>query len=89
MPMQDGTGPAGRGPLTGRGLGLCGNGGRMGEGRGFLKRRWFGRGLGRYCDWNSPQTKEEKIMEKEDYLKALQKEIEDVTNEVQTLKQQG
>lgn len=45
MPFGDGTGPDGRGPLTGRGLGPCGDGtpryaGR-GRGRGF-----FGRGRG-------------------------------------------
>jgi len=35
MPWFDGTGPRGRGPLTGRGLGKCGNprgGGRFGKG---------------------------------------------------------
>ena len=46
MPQRNGTGPAGQGPLTGRGLGPCGDGkpktgglglGR-GRGRGF---RWF------------------------------------------------
>jgi len=36
MPTQDGTGPQGKGPLTGRGLGPCG----CGLGRGF--------GLGRF-----------------------------------------
>lgn len=33
MPGFDGTGPRGRGPLTGRGLGPCGRG--FGFGRGF------------------------------------------------------
>jgi hypothetical protein len=35
MPGQDKTGPLGQGPLTGRGLGLCGGGFRRGFGRGF------------------------------------------------------
>jgi len=39
MPGQDGTGPLGQGPLTGRGLGPCG--------RGLGFRRGFGRGAGR------------------------------------------
>lgn len=36
MPTQDGTGPAGQGPLTGRGLGPCGRGFRCGFGRRFM-----------------------------------------------------
>ena len=37
MPCGDGSGPLGQGPMTGRGLGICG--------RGF--RRLFGRGYGK------------------------------------------
>lgn len=57
MPFRDGTGPAGRGPLTGRGLGRCVNAvARVGRGlwrggRSFLRsgRRpaGVGRSLGR------------------------------------------
>ena len=49
MPRMDGTGPMGLGPMTGRGLGPCGNGGRNGfAGRGFGggRGRGFGMGLG-------------------------------------------
>lgn len=35
MPQGDGTGPVGAGPLTGRGLGPCGRGFRLGFGRGY------------------------------------------------------
>jgi len=42
MPNRDGTGPEGKGPKTGRGLGPCGDGTPRGEGRG----RGIGRGLG-------------------------------------------
>ncbi len=52
MPGNDRTGPNGEGPMTGRGLGLCGNGerrtgtgARLGFGAGFG--RGYGRGLGR------------------------------------------
>jgi len=40
MPNRDKTGPAGKGPKTGRGLGLCGNGisRRGGQGRNFVLR---------------------------------------------------
>ena len=57
MPALDKTGPQGQGPMTGRGLGPCGGGKRMGFGR----CRGYGRGLGRYFGWNAPQTKEEKL----------------------------
>jgi hypothetical protein len=55
MPGFDGTGPQGRGPMTGRGFGPCGSGrafrrgfGRS-YGRGFGRgpRKGFGAGLGR------------------------------------------
>jgi len=46
MPSRDGTGPEGKGPRTGRGLGPCGNGGRPVRGN-FRPARGGGRGLGR------------------------------------------
>ena len=42
MPNKNGTGPEGRGPRTGRGLGPCGDGTPQGGGRG----RGFGTGPG-------------------------------------------
>ena len=68
MPGLDGTGPAGAGPMTGRGLGACtgrgagwgyGPGAGRGFGRGFGPGRGlgygpgFGRGLGRRMGWFS------------------------------------
>jgi hypothetical protein len=76
MPNRDGTGPQGLVPLTGRGLGPCGGGMRLG----------FGRGLGRYFGWNQPQTTEEKRQALADYRKALEEELEDVKKEEQDLK---
>ena len=50
MPFQDGTGPQGQGPRTGRGMGNCsgqgGTGRGFGRGRGRGAGRGFGRGLG-------------------------------------------
>ncbi len=52
MPRQDGTGPMGRGSMTGRGLGLCNgmNAAKFGAGFGLgllsRCRRSFGRGFG-------------------------------------------
>ncbi len=72
MPRLDGTGPWGRGPMTGWGRGFCG----MGSGRGF------GRGLGRLFGWGRSITKKDL----EDYKKALQEELKDVDEELQNTK---
>lgn len=81
MPRLDRTGPQGNGPMTGRGMGRCGNL-RSGLGRCF----GFGRGLGRYFGFNAPQTKEEKIKDVEEYRKALQEELEDAEKELKDLR---
>lgn len=49
MPLGDGTGPRGMGPMTGRGAGYCVSSGRPGFTDPALGRGWFGfiRGLGR------------------------------------------
>ncbi len=46
MPFGDGTGPAGQGPMTGRGLGRCAGNDAPGYGNRFFG-RGFGRGWGR------------------------------------------
>lgn len=53
MPGMDGTGPDGKGPLTGRGLGRCGDGLPR---RGAGLRRGFGRGLGRRMNISRKDT---------------------------------
>ena len=86
MPGGDGTGPMGRGPMTGRASGLCAgypNPGYTNPGYG----RGLGRGIGRgfwghgrrfwYRDYpdtpfNQSSTEEEKV-----YLKNLVKNLED------------
>ncbi len=45
MPGRDGTGPMGRGPMTGRGLGRCGAGLGRGRGLGLGRRNGFGFGF--------------------------------------------
>ena len=47
MPNKNGTGPEGKGPKTGRGLGLCGDGTPREGGRGMGLSRGRGRGVGR------------------------------------------
>lgn len=58
MPRRDGSGPAGQGPITGRGLGNCtgvqntvygyGRGLGMGMGPGMGRGAGYGRGFGRF-----------------------------------------
>ncbi len=54
MPFGDGTGPAGQGPLTGRGAGRCA-GSNTRFGGGFFG-RGFGRGLGRGFGFGAANT---------------------------------
>jgi hypothetical protein len=79
MPGQDGTGPLGYGPRTGRGLGPCG------LGLGFGRRMRANRGLGRYCRLPYPQTKEEEMKVLKEYRQALEEELEDVKKEEEDL----
>lgn len=88
MPNMDGTGPQGMGPMTGRGMGPCGQGGgqgfrgmRRGAGRGF------GRGMGRMnagagngANWNAPYQPT-----KDEYAKMLKDEIKDIQAELKDL----
>ncbi|MEA3398143.1 MAG: DUF5320 domain-containing protein [Patescibacteria group bacterium] len=46
MPNRNGIGPEGKGPMTGRGLGPCGDGKPRSGGRRLGLGRGFGRGLG-------------------------------------------
>jgi hypothetical protein len=81
MPGQDRTGPAGMGPMTGRGLGSCGSGLRRGFGCGF------GRGVGRRFTTQTPQlTKEQekKILEAE--LAEIEAEKDEVSKRLKELK---
>jgi hypothetical protein len=82
MPGQDGTGPAGQGPMTGKGLGPCGAGMRRGFNRGF------GRGLGRGFGFRRAvaltETEEKKILEAE--LKEIEAEKQEIAKRLKELK---
>jgi len=83
MPGFDQTGPQGMGPLTGRGFGPCGFG-RMGFGR--VRGLGKGRGLGRYFGWDTgPVSKQDQKKELEEYVEALQEELEDATKELKNV----
>ncbi len=65
MPGQDQTGPAGMGPMTGRGAGICATGQVNNAGRGFGLGRGRGRGMGRGFGYRAaapaPLTREEQL----------------------------
>ena len=74
MPRGDRTGPLGRGPMTGRGLGYCAGY----DAPGFM----FGRGFGRGRRFPAPAlvklSKEEQIKVLEAQKKALEKRLEEL-----------
>ena len=97
MPGGDGTGPMGRGPMTGRAAGLCagypnpGYATNPGYGRGYG--RGWGRGVGRgfwgrgrrfwYRGYNDTPFNQPSPEEEKVYLKILVKNLED---ELKTIK---
>ena len=87
MPMRDGTGPLGRGQMTGRGMGPCGGGMRRGFGRGRGRGLGFRRG-GFRCPYPSmyQPTKEEESKFLQDEIKFLQDEIEYMKKRLEELK---
>jgi len=78
MPGQDGTGPLGLGPLTGRGLGPCGCGMRRGFGRGY------GRGFGFRRQVTLTKGEEKKILEAE--LKEIDLEKQEIEKRLKEIK---
>lgn len=93
MANRDGSGPSGKGPKTGRGLGNCtgpvkntdkrplkrGFGRACGPcGLGFGRGMRGNRGLGRFFGWNQSASQEDL----KEYKKALEEEIEMVSDEL-------
>jgi hypothetical protein len=78
MPAFDGTGPQGKGPLSGRGMGRCkgGVGRQRGMGRGM------GRRMVRCCDRVGTEPTKQDF---EDYRSNLKKELEEVEKEIETV----
>ncbi len=81
MPRFDGTGPAGQGPMTGRGLGPCGGGQAFGRGRGAGRGMGRGLGYGRGYGFYQP-TKEDT----QAYIKDLEAEIKAVKESLKDTK---
>ncbi|MEA3463745.1 MAG: DUF5320 domain-containing protein [Patescibacteria group bacterium] len=57
MPQRNGTGPTGQGPLTGRGMGPCGDGTPRGGGVGLGLGRRLGRGFRWF--WQKPKQEQQ------------------------------
>lgn len=75
MPNRDSTGPQGLGPMTGRGMGPCGNGIARGCGRGL------GRGFGR-----GPGFQGRVVLSKDEEKKILQANLETIESEKESIK---
>lgn len=79
MPGFDGTGPAGKGPVTGGGFGMCNSTPRRGAGRGRAR-------FANYSQQSNPQApKTEKTM-LEEQLSIMQEQIKLVTLRLDELK---
>lgn len=76
MPNTNGTGPLGQGAMTGRGLGPCGGGKRLGQ---------CGRGRGSGGFYHSPKNHLQSLEEEE---KMLLNELEAIKAEKEALKEQ-
>ena len=79
MPGYNQTGPQGRGPMTGRGLGPCGRG--MGLGRGY------GQGYGRFAG-RSYLTKGEEVEDLEGEAKDLEADLKALKERIAEIKGQ-
>ena len=79
MPRLNGTGPAGQGPLTGRGLGPCGRGMCLGRGYGMGYGRFTGRTYLSRGEEAADLEEEAKNLESD--LKALKERIADIKGE--------
>ena len=81
MPQFNGTGPAGGGPRTGRGLGPCGAG--LSWQRGYS----FGR-FKRWCPYQSRITKKEEAEILNEEVEMLQEELKAAQERLSELKKQ-
>lgn len=77
MPKMDNTGPQGLGPMTGRGMGLCGRG--FGYGRGFG---------GRNFSWRKFASPKNELATLEDEEKILEEELAIIREEKEALKKE-
>lgn len=81
MPGLDQTGPAGAGPMTGKGMGPCGGGRSRGLGRGC----GYGMGRGKFVG-RTYLTKNEETQDLEEEAKNLEADLKAVKEKIAELK---
>jgi len=97
MPRGDGTGPAGQGPMTGRGMGYCAGFNAPGYMNGGFG-RGMGRGFGRGFGWRAramqvmpiqqpviTEKQEKQFLEQD--LNALKEEMKEIEKRLKELKE--
>ena len=82
MPFENGTGPRGAGPMTGRGLGACGNG------QGRFVSRGFGRG-GRSMRFGNSKSNVDGASTTQEQIQDLTLKIQTLSEQIEQLKNQG
>ena len=82
MPGGDRTGPMGDGPMTGRGLGICSG---YAHGGFAMRRRAFGRGLGRGFGWRRFGSYDTERPSKEQEISMLEEEAKDIEQQQSSL----
>jgi len=97
MPRGDGTGPAGMGPMTGRGAGFCagfaapgyanpiGCGFGFGRGRGF-RRMFYATGLPRWARFDVPNTSGAYFASEADEKELLKRQAKLLENQLDDVK---
>lgn len=103
MPAGDRTGPAGAGPMTGRGMGYCAGysvpgytNAAPGMGRGMANRFGFGRGGGFRRRFYHPDammndlapTREEELQNLKTQAERLRRTLDEVTNRIEELEKE-
>ncbi|WP_321532998.1 DUF5320 domain-containing protein [uncultured Desulfuromonas sp.] len=78
MPNQNGTGPLGDGPMTGRGAGRCGRGQRNGgAGRGMGRQQMMRQGIRRLDNTNDTALRQQ-MDEMQQQLNTMSKSLEEL-----------
>lgn len=77
MPNKNGTGPTGQGPMTGRGMGRCGNGIGMGIGYGCRNGFGFRRFISPKNELSALENEEKMLLEELEVIKAEKEALKD------------
>lgn len=83
MPGRDRTGPAGSGPMTGRGMGICASNIQIGFGRGCGRGFARGMGMGRGFGFRAAA-----LINKDDQIDALKAQMTQIQQQIDALEGQ-